>query len=127
MDLWEAVYPDAMLVALTDTFTTEAFYKVCCFRSLCMSLRTQGNRQDFASDPDRARKWAGLRQDSGDPFKFGPRVKEAYESLGIDPKEKVIVHSDALSVDKAIRLQKLADEIGLNGLTNSHYLCSALS
>ena len=28
MDLWEAVYPDVMLVALTDTFTTEAFYKV---------------------------------------------------------------------------------------------------
>jgi len=96
MDLWEAVYPNAMLVALTDTFTTEAFYK------------------DFASDPDRARKWTGLRQDSGDPFKFGPRVKGAYESLGIDPKEKVIVHSDALSVDKAVRLQKLADELGLN-------------
>ena len=28
MDLWEAVYPNALLVALTDTFSTEAFYQV---------------------------------------------------------------------------------------------------
>ena len=28
MDLWEAVYPGVLLVALTDTFSTEAFYQV---------------------------------------------------------------------------------------------------
>ena len=28
MDLWEAVYPNVLLVALTDTFSTEAFYQV---------------------------------------------------------------------------------------------------
>ncbi len=28
LDLWEAVYPNALLLALTDTFSTEAFYKV---------------------------------------------------------------------------------------------------
>ena len=28
MDLWEKVYPGALLVALTDTFSTEAFYQV---------------------------------------------------------------------------------------------------
>ena len=28
MDLWEMVYPNVLLVALTDTFSTEAFYQV---------------------------------------------------------------------------------------------------
>lgn len=28
MDLWEAVYPNVLLLALTDTFSTEGFYKV---------------------------------------------------------------------------------------------------
>jgi hypothetical protein len=28
MNLWEEVYPDALLIALTDTFSSEAFFKV---------------------------------------------------------------------------------------------------
>jgi nicotinate phosphoribosyltransferase len=28
LDLWEKVYPGVLLVALTDTFSTEAFYQV---------------------------------------------------------------------------------------------------
>ncbi len=28
LDLWETVYPDGPLIALTDTFSTESFYKV---------------------------------------------------------------------------------------------------
>ncbi|KAG6877512.1 hypothetical protein C0993_006462 [Termitomyces sp. T159_Od127] len=94
LDLWEAVYPDSLLIALTDTFTTKAFF------------------EDFTADPERAQRWRGLRQDSGDPFAFGPRVKEMYESLGIDPGQKAIIYSDSLSVDKAIRLQKQANELG---------------
>jgi len=27
MDLWEDVYPDVLLLALTDTFSTVAFFK----------------------------------------------------------------------------------------------------
>jgi nicotinate phosphoribosyltransferase len=83
---------------------------------LCLLILTENIRQDFASDPDRARKWTGLRQDSGDPFLFGPRAKEVYESLGINPQDKLIVHSDALSVDKAVKLQKLSEEVGYKGL-----------
>ncbi|KAG6810433.1 hypothetical protein H0H92_011875 [Tricholoma furcatifolium] len=94
LDLWEAVYPNSLLIALTDTFTTEAFFK------------------DFTADVERAHRWTGLRQDSGDPFTFGPRVKAMYESLGIDPRQKAIVYSDSLSVDKAIQLQQQADELG---------------
>lgn len=96
MELWEAVYDGSLLTVLTDTFTTEAFYK------------------DYTSDPPRAKKWKTLRQDSGDPFTFGPRAMEIWASLDIDPKEKIILHSDALSVDKAIRLQHLSDDSGYN-------------
>lgn len=81
--------------------------------------------QDFTSDPERARRWAGLRQDSGDPFAFGPRVKKVYESLGIDPRQRLIVYSDSLNVDKAIRLQRQADELGLEkGLLPLSWLLS---
>jgi nicotinate phosphoribosyltransferase len=55
-----------------------------------------------------------LRQDSGDPFGFAPQVKEVYEGLGIDPREKTMVYSDSLNVDKAIALKKQCDEIGVN-------------
>ncbi|GLB40615.1 putative nicotinate phosphoribosyltransferase [Lyophyllum shimeji] len=95
LDLWEQVYHDQVLIALTDTFTTEAFFK------------------DFVLDANRARKWTGLRHDSGDPFEFAPRVKEVYESLGIDPRQKLIVYSDSLNVDKCLRLQNQANELGL--------------
>lgn len=71
------------------------------------------------TDPERARRWAGLRQDSGDPFTFGPRVKEVYESLDINPRDKLIIYSDSLNVEKAVRLKKQANELGLEkGLCN---------
>ncbi|KZP27314.1 nicotinate phosphoribosyltransferase [Athelia psychrophila] len=94
MNLWEDVYPGVLLVALTDTFSTGAFFK------------------DFAADPERAKRWTGLRQDSGDPFEFAPRAKVMYESVGIAPHEKSIIFSDALNLDKALRLKQQCGEIG---------------
>ena len=38
MDFWEAVYPNALLVTLTDTFSTEVFYQV---RPTMIAKRTQ--------------------------------------------------------------------------------------
>jgi len=94
LDLWETVYPDALLIALTDTFSSESFFK------------------NFITNPDRARRWAGLRQDSGDPFVFGPRAKEVYQELGINHREKVIIYSDALNLDKTLRLKTQCDRLG---------------
>jgi nicotinate phosphoribosyltransferase len=69
------------------------------------------------TDPERARRWTGLRQDSGDPFVFAPRVVEVYRSLGINPQQKRLVYSDSLSVDKALQLKKQTKELGLeNGM-----------
>ncbi|KAJ6544846.1 nicotinate phosphoribosyltransferase [Mycena vulgaris] len=96
MSLWEEVYPNALLIALTDTFSSEAFFK------------------SFTGDRERAMRWQGLRQDSGDPFVFGRRVKEVYDSLGIDPSTKMVIYSDALNIDKALRLKQQANDLGLN-------------
>jgi len=94
LDLWEQVYPNVLLLALTDTFSTEAFYK------------------DFIKSPDRARRWRGLRQDSGNPYLFAPRAKEIYHSMGIDHREKNIIFSDSVNLEKALQLKKQCDELG---------------
>ncbi|KLO12012.1 nicotinate phosphoribosyltransferase [Schizopora paradoxa] len=94
LDLWEEVYPKGPLIALTDTFSTESFYK------------------DFMRDSERARRWSGLRQDSGDPLVYAPRAREIYDSLGIDFRQKSIIFSDALTLDKALKIKAQCDEIG---------------
>ncbi|GAA6042135.1 hypothetical protein JCM8097_003127, partial [Rhodosporidiobolus ruineniae] len=96
MDAWEKVYPDGSLgIALTDTFTTKPFF------------------DDFVSNPDRAKRWKGLRQDSGDPFKFIETAKEAWTRVGEDPSKKIVVFSDALDVDLCIKLKQASDAAGI--------------
>ena len=71
-------------IALTDTFTTQAFFS------------------DFKHSAAIAYK--GVRHDSGDPFEFGEKVIKHYESMGINPKEKFIVFSDGLNIPKSIKI-----------------------
>lgn len=68
--------------------------------------------QDFVKDTARARRWKGLRQDSGDPYVYAPRAKEIYQSMGIDHTEKTIIFSDSVNLDKALGLKKQCDELG---------------
>ncbi|BGP08226.1 nicotinate phosphoribosyltransferase [Rhodotorula toruloides] len=96
MDMWEKIYPDGSLgIALTDTFTTKPFF------------------DDFVSNPERARRWKGLRQDSGDPFKFIPVAKEAFQRVGADPSKKIVVFSDSLDVKRCLELKKASDKAGI--------------
>jgi len=76
LETWSQVYRGDLGVALTDTYTTESF------------LRTFGTYH--------AKLFDGVRQDSGDAFKFVTRVIRHYEDLGIDPRTKTIVFSDGL-------------------------------
>lgn len=91
---------------LTDTFTAEMFFK------------------DFTSDPTRALRWGGLRQDSGDAFAFVRDAKKAWAQVeaaaGINKDGKVpvakgkkVVFSDGLDVKSAIELQQGCDDIGM--------------
>jgi len=93
--VWLQEYGTNLGIALTDTFTTEAFF------------------QDF--DYTLAHSFSGVRQDSGDPFIFGKKMIEYYKNLGIDPRTKTIVFSDGLDIPKAIKLWKeFTGQVGLS-------------
>lgn len=56
---------------------------------------------------DYANMFKGLRVDSGDNREQLDRIVAKYRSLGIDPRQKQIVFSNALNVDSAISLATL--------------------
>ncbi|KAG8942046.1 nicotinate phosphoribosyltransferase [Tulasnella sp. 424] len=98
LELWEEVYPTTMSnslhIALTDTFTSSVFFK------------------NLSLNPGLAMRWRGLRQDSGNPLDFIPQAKAAYEKLGIDHRDKLLVFSDSLDVDACLKIKKASDEAG---------------
>lgn len=81
---WIKEYPDTLGIALTDCINMDAFLR------------------DFT--PSLANTFLGLRHDSGDPIEWGEKAIAHYEKLGIDPKSKVLVFSDGLSLAKAIEI-----------------------
>ena len=85
LDAWCKVYNAQLGIALTDTYTTRAFF------------------DDF--DTYYARLYDGVRQDSGCPLKFTDRAIEHYRKLRIDPSTKTIVFSDGLTPESAVRLK----------------------
>lgn len=84
MDKWEEMYGYGLRVNLPDTFGSE------------WALGTMSY--------DRMKNWIGERHDSGHPFWFADQRIERWKSHGIDPREKVIVFSDGLEVDRIVRL-----------------------
>ena len=52
----------------------------------------------------------GLRVDSGDNYEQLHKIVDKYKSLGIDPKTKQIVFSNALDTDQAIAVHKYASQ-----------------
>jgi len=81
MENWSEIFRGDLGIALSDTFTTEVFFK--------------------SFDKKFAKLYDGVRQDSGDPMEFADKVIEHYKKLGIDPKSKVIIFSDNLNPEKA--------------------------
>jgi nicotinate phosphoribosyltransferase len=86
---WFDFYGEDLSIALTDTFGNEFFLA------------------DFTAV--QARKWRGMRHDSGDPYKFGEDVIKFYENLDINPTTKTIVFSDGLDIDTIVALHKHFD------------------
>ena len=79
LENWVNVYDGDLGIALSDTYTTEVFLK------------------NFSRK--HAKLFDGVRHDSGDPFKFVNNVINRYKELGIDPKSKTIVFSNALDFE----------------------------
>ncbi|MBP9996922.1 MAG: nicotinate phosphoribosyltransferase [Lachnospiraceae bacterium] len=86
LDAWVKEYGVLNGTALTDAITTECFLK------------------DFQLTY--ATLFSGVRHDSGDPYKWGDRMIEHYESLGIDPKTKMLLFSDSLNFEKATAIKR---------------------
>ncbi len=82
---WESEFGLGLYIALSDTYSSDYF-------------------NQYIITPEQAATWKGFRQDSGDPFIFGEKTIRFYESLGIDPRTKLIVFSDGLDVDTIIKL-----------------------
>jgi len=105
LHVWLQEFGTNLGIALTDTFTTKAFF------------------EDF--DIVLAREFSGLRHDSGDPIVFGENAIAHYQKLGIDPKSKTIVFSDGLDIPSAIDIyKKFVGRVGVSfgigtNLTNS--------
>ena len=104
MDAWKKIYPEVLGIALTDTYTTDNFLETF--------------------SPDRAGRFAGVRQDSGDPVAFAEKLMAHYREAGIDPETKTIVFSDGLDVERAAVIHrackgKVRDTYGIGtSLTN---------
>lgn len=89
-------YPTGGLsIALTDTFSTGPFFK------------------DFVSNRERALHWKGVRQDSGDAFKFIELAKAAFVQVGSVLKEKIIVFSDGLDLETCLKLKDATVAAGM--------------
>lgn len=104
MDYWQSVYNGSLGIFLFDTYTRKAFFEN--FTEL------------------HAKLFDGLRVDSGDNETALRDIIKKYQDLGIDPKTKAIVFSNALTTEQAIKLHKtvngqMKDSYGIG----THFTC----
>lgn len=83
---WLQEYPDKLGIALTDCINMDAFLN------------------DF--NLHLSQQFSGLRHDSGDPIAWGEKAIAHYQRLGIDPMEKILIFSDALTMDSALEIHQ---------------------
>jgi nicotinate phosphoribosyltransferase len=75
---WQRYYAGNLLVVLPDTFGTTAFLR---------------------DAPDWVADWTGFRPDSAPPIPGGEEIIAWWRSKGRDPREKLLVFSDALDAE----------------------------
>ena len=80
---WHQDYDGNLRVMLPDTYGTEAFLK---------------------NAPDWLVGWTGIRIDSGDPASGAETAIDWWKSHGQDPREKLVIFSDGLDVEKIEQL-----------------------
>ena len=93
LENWVDIYDGDLGIALSDTYTTDAF-----FRSFSLKL---------------AKLFDGVRQDSGDEYEFTDKTINFYKSKGIDYYSKTIVFSNALDFPKALKILMYCKEKGI--------------
>ena len=83
LDLWQSTYEGALRVMLPDTFGTTQFLK---------------------GAPEWTADWTGQRMDSKNPYVAGDEYIEWLKERGRDPRDKLVIASDALDIDDIIGL-----------------------
>jgi nicotinate phosphoribosyltransferase len=86
MENWVKTYRGDLGIALSDTFTTDVFFR--------------------AFDTKFAKLFDGVRQDSGDALAFADKTIAHYQKLRIDPMSKIIVFSDGLEPETVEKIAK---------------------
>lgn len=86
LEAWVDVFQGSLGISLTDTYTTDSFFK-------SFSLK-------------QAKLFDGVRCDSGDPIEFTDKVIKFYEGLRIDPELKTVVYSDSLNIDVVKKIKE---------------------
>ena len=93
MNSWRNTFRGALGTYLYDSFGWDIF--------------SMNFSEDFAN------LFKGLRIDSGDNYEQLSNIVAKYRSLGIDPKTKQVVFSNALCTDTAIEIEKYARNLCL--------------
>lgn len=86
LDRWVKVFYGDLGIALSDTYTSEIFFR--------------------QFDKKHSKLFDGVRHDSGDPIEFAKMTIEHYERLGINPLHKTIIFSDGLNAEKVETITK---------------------
>jgi len=78
MQDWSRYYGENLLIVLPDAFGTDSFLR---------------------NAPDWVAEWTGFRPDSAPPIEGGERIIGWWKKHGRNPREKLLIFSDALDVD----------------------------
>ena len=92
LENWVDVYQGDLGIALSDTYTTDVFFKTF--------------------DKKYAKLFDGVRHDSGDAFVFINKTVAHYKSIGINPADKTIVFSDGLNTALSLEISEYCSKKG---------------
>jgi len=104
LELWQQTYEGALRIMLPDTFGTTQFLE---------------NAPDWAAD------WTGQRIDSKDPYIAGDEYIEWLKARGRDPREKLMIASDALDVDDILGLHAYFGGTMARGISPKNFASAA--
>jgi nicotinate phosphoribosyltransferase len=79
LKMWQRTYEGNLLIVLPDTYGTTTYLE---------------HAPDWVAD------WSGFRIDSKEPIAGGRELIAWWKSRGVDPKSKLLIFSDGLTVDK---------------------------
>jgi nicotinate phosphoribosyltransferase len=104
LEMWQSTYEGALLIMLPDTFGTTQFLR---------------------DAPDWVADWTGQRMDSKNPYVAGDEYIAWLKQHGREPRDKLIIASDALEVDQILGLHAYFSGVPGSGMTPARFRSAA--